>query len=141
MHMQGTPKNMQRMPHYPVPIEQAVSDFFSTRVEACLAAGLTKQHLMLDPGFGFGKSDAHNLRLTRTLHELISRHALPLWFGCSRKNTLGTVLNRPVDQRVAGGLGLAVYAVLQGAAVIRTHDVAETRDAMQMVHAVLQTVA
>ena len=138
MHMQGNPQTMQSLPHYATSIEQSVSDFFLARVNACVAAGLARERLMLDPGFGFGKSDAHNLRLTRLLQTLVATHARPMWFGCSRKNTLGTLLNRPIEQRMSAGLALAVFAQLQGVAVIRTHDVAETRDALNIVHAVMQ---
>jgi dihydropteroate synthase len=141
MHMQGTPQTMQQAPQYERPIEQVISDFFAQRMQACLAAGVSKERVMIDPGFGFGKTDAHNLRLTRQLPELLAAHGVPLWFGCSRKATLGSILQRPVTQRLAGGLGLAVYAMLHGASIIRTHDVAETRDALNIVNAVVHAMA
>ena len=141
MHMHGVPGTMQKDPQYPKPIEEIVTDFFSERIEACLNAGIARHRVMIDPGFGFGKQDEHNLRLTRALHDWVVRYKLPVWFGCSRKNTLGAILQKSINDRMPGGLGLAVYAKLQGVAVIRTHDVAETRDALKMVHAVEHAMA
>jgi dihydropteroate synthase len=135
MHMPGTPQTMQQRATYPEGVVAEIDAFFTRRIEACVAAGLPRERLMLDPGFGFGKTDAHNLQLTQQLNQFVG-HNLPLWFGCSRKSTLGAILDRTVHQRLAGGLSLAVFAVLQGARLIRTHDVFETRDALTILNAV-----
>ena len=135
MHMQGTPKTMQDAPSYPQGVVQAVNDFFSFQITRCLQAGIQREHLILDPGFGFGKSVAHNLQLLNQLHAF-TKHQLPLLLGVSRKSTLGSVLNKPVDARVMGGIAVAVWASLQGIAMLRTHDVDETKQALLMIEAV-----
>ncbi len=137
MHMQGnTPADMQLAPHYD-DVVQEVSDFLLQRVEACVKAGIPRERLILDPGFGFGKTLEHNLRLLNrmeTLHEL----GLPLLVGTSRKTMVGQTLDRPVDERLYGSLATAVLAVTKGAHIIRVHDVAATADAVRMTEAVLR---
>jgi len=136
MHMQGQPDTMQQAPNY----EDVVADihnFLAERIEACAKLGIDKSRLVLDPGFGFGKALAHNYQLLNQLqhfHQL----GLPLLVGISRKTMIGKVLgDRPADQRLAGSLAAAVIAAMKGAAILRVHDVAETRDALKIVQATL----
>ncbi|MDC7219210.1 MAG: dihydropteroate synthase [Spirochaetales bacterium] len=136
MHMQGQPRTMQKNPQY----QDVVSDvtaFLQSRVNACLAEGIPRERLLLDPGFGFGKSLQHNLTLLRQL-DRFSELQLPVLVGISRKSMIGAVLdNIPVDQRLPGGLACAVMAVERGAAIVRTHDVKATAEAVRMAHAVM----
>ncbi len=136
MHMQGEPRTMQQHPVYQDVVAE-VKTFLAERIQACEQAGIHKQRLYLDPGFGFGKTLSHNLLLMKHLKAL---HILdcPLLIGVSRKSMIGAVLDKPVDQRLYGGLALAVLAVQQGAAIIRTHDVAPTYDVLKMMQAVEQ---
>jgi dihydropteroate synthase len=138
MHMQGEPRTMQQSPHYDDVVTE-VSDFLVRERDACIAAGVAREAIVLDPGVGFGKGLAHNLTLLRNLSRLAALGA-PLLVGVSRKSFLGKILDRPVDERLYAGLGLAALAVSQGARIIRTHDVAATRDAIGMVSAVLQGI-
>ncbi|PMR75980.1 dihydropteroate synthase [Billgrantia endophytica] len=137
MHMQGEPHDMQQAPRYDVPVEEAVADFLQQRVAACEAAGLRRERLLLDPGFGFGKSVEHNLSLLNRM-ERLSRLGLPLLAGMSRKSMIGKVLGRPVEERLSGGLALASLAVERGARILRVHDVGPVMDAVNMTWAVLQ---
>lgn len=135
MHMQGTPQTMQKNPHYPTGLIPEIMQFFAQRIDACMQAGIHKTRLLIDPGFGFGKSVAHNMQLMQQLTEF-KEFALPLLLGVSRKSTIGAVLNKDVDQRLIGGIALAVYAALKGVGIIRTHDVDETNQALQIIDAV-----
>jgi dihydropteroate synthase len=130
MHMLGQPSSMQRQPQYRQ-ITVDVCAYLLERVECCTAAGLDRSQLLLDPGFGFGKTVEHNLQLLGELPKLAAL-GYPLLVGLSRKSLLGPLLGRPVDQRLAGSLTLAVLAAERGAAIIRVHDVAETVDAMKL---------
>jgi dihydropteroate synthase len=132
MHKQGTPLTMQKSPEYPNGVLYAVHSFFESRIKACLEYGIPKEHLILDPGFGFGKTSEDNLILTKSLRSFKS-YARPLLYAASRKSTIGALLNRGVTERLPGGLGLAVYAALQGASIVRTHDIAATKDALSIV--------
>lgn len=134
MHMQGDPKTMQNRPAYADVIDD-VSQFFRHRLNACVAAGIDKDRIILDPGFGFGKTLEHNLRLTNGLEHL-SVDDLPLLVGMSRKSMIGQVLGKPVDQRLYGSLALAAAAVMKGAWIVRVHDVAETVDVVNMLNSV-----
>jgi dihydropteroate synthase len=137
MHMKGAPRTMQKNPQY-ADVVQEVKDFLGQRVAACVAAGLGREHLMIDPGFGFGKSVAHNLALIK--HLAVFRELdLPLLVGVSRKSTIGAVLERPVEDRLPGSLALATLACWQGAHIIRAHDVAATRDALTICQAVINS--
>lgn len=138
MHMQNDPQTMQYNPSYPQGVIVAIQQFFQQQIERCLAAGMKKTHLLLDPGFGFGKSPTHNLQMVKEL-ACFHQYQLPLLLGVSRKSTLGYVTNKPVDERLAAGLTLTVLAWLQGVSIIRTHDVGATYQALQMFTAV-QTV-
>lgn len=137
MHMQGTPDSMQANPDYPSGVIASIQKFFAERVAACIQAGIKREHLVLDPGFGFGKTVAHNLELTREL-QAFQIHDLPLLLGVSRKSTLGTVLQQDVDHRLPGALGLTVFAAMQGVTMIRTHDVGATKQALDIVDAMIQ---
>ena len=135
MHMQGEPQTMQQAPQYDSVLGQ-VNSFLEQRVQACLDAGIDRAKLVLDPGFGFGKSLQHNLELFAAMQHLRPLD-LPILVGVSRKSMIGQALDRPVDQRLAGSLALAVLAVTKGARIIRVHDVAETADAVRMAEAVM----
>ena len=130
MHMQGTPRTMQDEPHY-ADVVSEVFDFLAGRVEACVAAGIGRERLLIDPGFGFGKTLQHNLELLRHL-ECFNALGVPVLAGLSRKSMLGNLTGREVGERLAGSLALATLAVARGASIIRTHDVAATLDAVKV---------
>ncbi|WP_439849900.1 dihydropteroate synthase [Pseudomonas syringae] len=134
MHMLGEPGTMQENPHYQDLLGE-VSAFLLERMHQCVAAGIGRHQIILDPGFGFAKTLEHNLSLFRHMDAL---HALgqPLLVGVSRKSMIGAVLNRSVDQRLSGGLALAALAMTKGAKILRVHDVAETADVVRMIAAV-----
>lgn len=136
MHMQGQPDSMQKNPHYSDVIAD-VSDFLRERVSACRALGIPSEKIILDPGFGFGKTLAHNLALLKRLPEL-SELGYPLLVGMSRKSMVAQLLDRPVDERLAGSLALAMLAAERGAAIIRVHDVAATVDILKVLSAVVE---
>lgn len=133
MHMLGEPHTMQDAPSYRDVVAE-VREFLGQRVRACLAAGLPAERIVLDPGFGFGKTLEHNLELLRRLGEL-SAAGLPIMAGLSRKSMVGTLTGRPADERVHGSVALAVLAALSGARILRVHDVAATVDALRVVAA------
>jgi dihydropteroate synthase len=136
MHMQGQPRTMQEAPVYTDVVEE-VRGWLEDRIGACVAAGIPRDRLLLDPGFGFGKTLAHNLELLARLRE-IRVGDLPLLVGMSRKSMLGAVLGgAPVDQRLFAGVTAAALAVERGAAIIRTHDVRATYEAMAVAAALL----
>ncbi|RCV90663.1 dihydropteroate synthase [Billgrantia montanilacus] len=137
MHMQGEPRDMQQSPRYDVAVEASVSDFLASRIAACEAIGLRSERLLLDPGFGFGKSVEHNLRLLNRM-ESLAKLGHPLMVGLSRKSMIGKVLGRPVEERLPGGLALASLAVERGARILRVHDVGPVLDAVNMTWAVLR---
>jgi len=131
MHMQGRPETMQENPIYDDVVSE-VSAFFQQRVAACIAAGIDKRHLLLDPGFGFGKTLMHNRLLLQNL-AVFNAMGLPLLVGLSRKRMIGEILNkRAVDQRMVGSVALAMLAVQKGAWIIRAHDIQETVDAVRI---------
>jgi dihydropteroate synthase len=136
MHMQGEPRTMQDHPHYEDVVGE-VSEFLTHERDACVRAGIAREAIALDPGLGFGKGLAHNLALLKSLAHFAALGS-PVLVGVSRKSFIGRVLARPMDERLYGGLGLAALAVAEGARIIRSHDVAATRDAIGMVSAVLQ---
>jgi dihydropteroate synthase len=113
-----------------------VYDFLARRVEACITAGMAPDRIVVDPGFGFGKTLEHNLLLMRRLARFAGL-GMPLLVGVSRKSMIGTITGRPVEERLAGGLALATLAAQAGAAIIRSHDVAATRDALEVTAAVV----
>ncbi|MBG2837201.1 MULTISPECIES: dihydropteroate synthase [Proteus] len=135
MHMQGDPKTMQQSPHY-VNVVIDVDRFLQENIQRCVDAGIEKNQIILDPGFGFGKNLAHNYQLLAHLSEL-HHFGLPILAGMSRKSMVGQLLNVPPQERIAGSVACAVIAAMQGAQIIRVHDVKETVDAMKVVQATL----
>ncbi|MBC3384561.1 dihydropteroate synthase [Pseudomonas sp. SWRI12] len=134
MHMLGEPGTMQNDPHYD-DVTREVGEFLVARLGQCAAVGIPAERIILDPGFGFAKTLAHNLSLFKHMEAL---HALgrPLLVGVSRKSMIGNALGRPVGERLYGGLALAALALGKGARILRVHDVAETMDVVRMIAAV-----
>lgn len=130
MHMQGEPRTMQKNPQYDDVVDE-VKLFLRERIQAAEQAGISRDNILIDPGFGFGKTLAHNLELLRRLSEFQSLGA-PLLAGLSRKSMIDMALGLPVDQRLNASLALALIAVSQGAAIVRVHDVRETTEAIRM---------
>lgn len=130
MHMQGEPGTMQADPRYR-DVTAEVGRFLSERVQVCVEAGIGRDRILLDPGFGFGKRLEHNLALLRDLKALAAS-GLPILVGMSRKRMLGELTGRATGERVAAGVAAAVLAAERGAAIIRTHDVAATVDALKV---------
>ena len=133
MHMQGEPGGMQAAPHYDDVVGE-VKRFLADRVLSCQMAGIDKKRIVIDPGFGFGKSLEHNLALLAQLGQFASIEA-PLLVGLSRKRMIGAITGREMDQRAAGSAAAALLAVERGACIVRVHDVAATRDALSMYQA------
>lgn len=135
MHMQGEPRSMQRHPQYEDVVAE-VKQFLEERICTCVEAGMSRERLMIDPGFGFGKTLEHNLELLRKLPELVEM-GLPLVVGLSRKSSIGVLLGgAPVGERLYGSLAAAVVATMQGAKIIRAHDVKPTVEALKIFSAV-----
>jgi dihydropteroate synthase len=128
MHMQGEPRTMQDAPRY-ADVVAEVEAFLLERAAAAEAAGVGRERIALDPGFGFGKTLEHNVALFRALPRLAA-HGYPVLVGVSRKRMLGELTGRPLDGRLAGGAAAAALAVAAGARIVRAHDVAATRDAL-----------
>ncbi|MFU9135320.1 dihydropteroate synthase [Erwinia tasmaniensis] len=135
MHMQGEPRTMQQAPKYS-DLLQDVDAFFVQQIARCEAAGIKKEQLLLDPGFGFGKNLSHNYQLLAHLADF-HHFGLPLLVGMSRKSMIGQLLNVGPSQRLTGSLACAVIAAMQGAQILRVHDVKETVEAMRVVEATL----
>jgi len=134
MHKKGDPRTMQTGPTY-VDVVTEVRDFLAERVGVAQAAGIARQRLVVDPGFGFGKTAVHNLQLLRKLDSMQAL-GLPVMAGLSRKSLLGRITGRTVGERQAASVAAALLAVERGAALVRVHDVAATRDALQVLSAV-----
>lgn len=134
MHMQGMPRTMQAAPHYDDVVAE-VRAFLVARAAVCLDAGIGRDRIVLDPGFGFGKTVAHNLTLLAHLQQLCAE-GYPVLAGLSRKSTIGVLTGRAQGQRLAGSIAMAALAVAGGAHIIRSHDVAETVDAVRVAAAV-----
>ncbi len=135
MHMQGDPKTMQNSPQYDDVVE-TVSAYLATRIETCVAQGIDRSRLIADPGFGFGKTLEHNLRVLNQL-EAFAELKCPILVGTSRKSMIGQVLGTEIDERVFGSIATIVMAIQKGAAYLRVHDIAASRQAMDMTWAVL----
>ena len=133
MHMQGEPRTMQQAPEYQ-DIVSEVDAYFAAQIARCEAAGVKKENLLLDPGFGFGKNLSHNYELLAHLSHF-HHYGMPLLVGMSRKSMIGQLLNVGPAQRLTGSLSCAVIAAMQGAQIIRAHDVKETVEAMRVVEA------
>ncbi|QIM64150.1 dihydropteroate synthase [Frederiksenia canicola] len=136
MHMQGSPQTMQQSPDYDDVVEE-VSEFLNQRIFACLTAGIAKEHIILDVGFGFGKTVQHNYQLMKHL-PLFADSGYPVLAGLSRKSMIGAVLDKPVDQRIIGSVAGALLCIQQGAKIVRVHDVAETADALKIWRAMME---
>jgi len=130
MHMQGLPRTMQKNPHYDDVVAE-VREFLLHRVDACVGAGIDEAKIIIDPGFGFGKTLQHNLSLLAKLDVLVDT-GYPVLVGLSRKSMIASMLGRPVDERVAASAALALIAAQKGAHMVRVHDVAETADALRI---------
>ena len=133
MHMQGEPGIMQQAPHYDDVVSE-VQRFLEERVDACLAAGIASERIVLDPGFGFGKTLDHNLMLFRAL-TVINIKELPWLIGVSRKSMLGGITGRSAAERMPASIVAAILAAQKGAKILRVHDVAATRDALAVMAA------
>ncbi len=136
MHMQGEPRTMQANPAYGDVVAD-VAAFLEARVAACVEAGLGEELLVVDPGFGFGKTPRHNVELLANLRQLRVR-GRPILFGASRKSTLGELTGRDVDERLSASVAAAVIAVMNGADIVRVHDVGATVDALRVAEAVIE---
>ena len=133
MHKQGSPQTMQRDPHYHHAVRE-VRDFLAARVSAAEQHGITREKLIIDPGFGFGKRLEHNLALLQHLDQLATL-GIPILAGLSRKSMLGKITGRAVGQRVYASIAAAILAAQNGANILRVHDVAATKDAFQIIDA------
>jgi len=138
MHMKGTPRNMQENPEY-VDVMSEIRAFLSAAVRRARSHGIGFEHIMLDPGIGFGKRLEHNLAIVRNLSELADLRR-PVLVGPSRKSFLGLLTNRPVDERLSGTLAAVVASVMNGASAVRVHDVGEAKDAVAVADAILRGV-
>lgn len=136
MHMQGRPRSMQNDPTYD-DVTSEVAEFLHDRVEECVQEGLVRELITIDPGFGFGKTHAHNVELLANLRQL-QKLELPILVGLSRKSTLGELTGREVDDRLAASVSAAVIAVMSGAKIVRAHEVRETVDALRIASAVME---
>jgi dihydropteroate synthase len=134
MHMKGEPATMQREPHYDDVVAE-VKSFLAARLRAAEGAGIARERLVADPGFGFGKTAEHNLTLLARLAEF-REIGVPLAAGLSRKSTIGKVTGRPTEERLAGSLAMALLALQRGATILRVHDVRETRDVVAVWEAI-----
>ena len=135
MHMQGDPQTMQQEPRYQDVVAE-VSAFLQERIDAVQAAGIASNRLCIDPGFGFGKTLAHNLALLASLGNMQAQLQIPLLAGLSRKSMIGQITGKPLEQRMPGSVAAALLAAMQGARILRVHDVAETVDALKIWQAV-----
>ena len=135
MHMQGAPRTMQHEPRYGDVVLDIIH-FLAERLDACVAAGVDRDRLVIDPGFGFGKTVVHNMTLLARLGEF-RELGRPILAGLSRKSSLGALTGREVDDRMPASIAAATIAALNGADILRVHDVAETRDALKVAAAVM----
>ncbi|MFT3931700.1 MAG: dihydropteroate synthase [Spongiibacteraceae bacterium] len=136
MHMRGEPQSMQAAPRYDDVVAE-VGAYLAQRIDACTKLGVARRNIVIDPGFGFGKTAQHNLQLLNRLAELEAL-GYPLLVGLSRKSLIGAVLGRPIEDRLAGSLALATLAAQRGAVIFRVHDVRETRDVVRLCAAVMK---
>jgi len=134
MHMQGRPRTMQQSPSYDNVVTE-VADFLRDRIDRCVAAGIGEDQIVVDPGFGFGKTHAHNVELLANLRQLQSI-GRPVLVGVSRKSTLGELTGRAIDERIPASVAAAVIATINGAQILRAHDVGATVDALRVARAV-----
>lgn len=133
MHMQGTPQSMQENPQYRNIVSE-VKNFLQQRIQAAKAAGISQDRLVIDPGFGFGKTLRHNCTLLNQLHELTTL-GVPVLAGLSRKSMLGAITGNAVDHRIHESIAAALLAVVKGAKIVRVHDVKASKEALAIYHA------
>jgi dihydropteroate synthase len=131
MHMQGTPQDMQTQPTYTDVVAEVIG-FLHQRVDEMVAAGIERERICIDPGFGFGKTVEHNYALLRNIGKIQRELGLPVLAGVSRKSMIGAITGKPVEQRLAGNLAGALAAIAHGARIVRVHDVVETVDAVKV---------
>ncbi len=136
MHMQGQPRTMQNKPQY-TDVTAEVRGFLARRIESCVDAGIGREHIMVDPGFGFGKSHTHNVELLANLRQLLDL-GQPVMVGLSRKSTLGELTGREMNERLPASVAAAVIALRSGVDIVRAHDVAATVDALKVAQAVAE---
>ena len=136
MHMQGTPQTMQDNPQY-VDLLTEISAFLNQSIAIAVSAGIDPEKIAIDPGIGFGKTDSHNLLILKNLSRL-KKLGKPVLLGISRKSLIGNILNVPVEQRLEGSLSAAVFGVMQGASIIRTHDVQATQRAVKVAESIMK---
>jgi dihydropteroate synthase len=128
MHKRGDPRTMQQNPHYDDVVTE-VRDYLKRRLDAALQSGIGRERIIIDPGFGFGKTQEHNIHLLRNL-DVLTALGVPVLVGLSRKAMLGRITGREPRERVHGSVAAALFAVSRGARIVRVHDVTETRDAL-----------
>lgn len=133
MHMQGDPSTMQKAPHYALGVVNEINQFFTERIRACVEKGIPTSQLILDPGFGFGKSVQDNLLVVNAI-QTFKQHNLPILLGASRKSTITAILGQSEEASLIGSITTAIIAVQNGASIIRTHDVLETKQALKMLY-------
>jgi len=138
MHMLGEPKNMQKQPSYNNVVAEVI-EFLNQQIERCESSGIAKQDLIVDPGIGFGKTVAHNLSLLNAVSEFNNKTGCAVLIGVSRKSMINNVLDREVEDRLPASVGLAVQARLNGANILRVHDVRATYDAVRVAEAVINS--
>jgi dihydropteroate synthase len=138
MHKKGDPRTMQQNPHYDDVVAE-VRDYLKTRIDAAVDAGIERERIIIDPGFGFGKTQEHNIALLRNLHVLTALD-VPVLVGLSRKGMLGKITGRVPRERVHASVAAALFAVTRGAHIVRVHDVTETRDALAVWSALEGTI-
>ena len=136
MHMQGTPQTMQDNPQY-VDLLTEISAFLNQSIAIAVSAGIDPEKIAIDPGIGFGKTDSHNLLILKNLSRL-RKLGKPVLLGISRKSLIGNILNLPVEERLEGSLSAAVFGVMQGASIIRTHDVQATQRAVKVAESIMK---
>jgi len=137
MHMQGTPRNMQRNPRYKDVVSEIFA-FLKERIDFCEQAGIDIEKIIVDPGIGFGKTVIHNLEILKNLDQFKSL-GRPIMVGVSRKSLIGKVLQLEPEERLEGSLTSAIWCMMKGASILRVHDVKETKRAVKMVEAIQQT--
>jgi dihydropteroate synthase len=136
MHMQGTPATMQQLPHYDDVLAE-VAAYLAERIDALEQAGIPRERIVIDPGIGFGKTAAHNLTILQNVDRFRGL-GRPVLIGHSRKRFLGKLLGRPVDELLAGTIGVAIALAVEGVDILRVHDVQATRDALSAFAAILK---
>jgi len=135
MHMLGAPKTMQKAPSYENVVDEVIH-FLDAQISACEDKGVNREDIIIDPGIGFGKTLQHNLALLKNIDDFKQRLSCEVLIGVSRKSVIDMILKRDVNERLAGSIGLAVQSVINGAKIVRVHDVRETADAIRCIEAV-----